>query len=417
MGNCNCKICKLPNEDIINEALVDKTGNQIKIYIGPNYIRHNENKIVSKTIKRATLITDDIKDYKITAFGSRADTLEHKDSMMSSLNDNKISCVISNYRPSLTIENVFAEKNQCLALYKMLRENEEISEIAYIDSVLRTSIILYNIVKMSKIIKKKAHDDKIYMIKHYYYNEMGRNLLLTASCDRSIKIWIVEEDALTENLCIKNCHDGSENNYFALLIDEGIMYVTGGNKGDKINIWNSKGDKIHTVHESTLQYVNYIEIGNIIFPEQENSAILAGFPCCESYNYSNSEIKVFKDKSVRSYNCTCALIGTINGINNLVCGDTLGIFRVFAYFTKELIHKIDVGMSCLDVAQFNENYLLLSGELKRLKIIDTTKFNVMFKSNNSHQDFITNIRVLLNKDENVFFVTVGKDGKIEVWFD
>ena len=408
MGNFNCRICELSKEDTSHEALVEKKGNQIQIQIGPNFLPHK-----NRIIRRSSLITEDIKKLQMPAETPK--TFEHHNS--TSLYDDKISCIIGKYKPSLTIENVFADKNQCLAFYRMKRRNEEIAEIAYVDLDVNTKLVLYDVSHNRKIIDKTVHDDKIYMLKHFFYIEIDRNLLLTTSCDKSIKVFIVNEAELTEHLRLANCHNGFDYNRFSLLIDEGLLFVVGGNKREKIKIWNSKGEKLYQLEESLLLQVNYLEMASIVFPEEENSVIVAGFPCCETYNYTNHDIKVFNDTSVESFNCTCALICTINGINNLICCDKLGIVRVFTYFTKELIKKIDVGMPVLDVAQFNESYLLLSGKLKRLKIIDTKEFSLMFKSNYSHQDFVTNIRVLKDKEGDIIFATSGKDEKIEVWLD
>ena len=71
------------------------------------------------------------------------------------------------------------------------------------------------------------------MIKHYYYSYSKKHLLLTSSEDKSIKLWNISSNPISNELIINNCFDGNCGGPFCILFIKNDYFIIGCSYGKK----------------------------------------------------------------------------------------------------------------------------------------------------------------------------------------
>ena len=187
-----------------------------------------------------------------------------------------------------------------VTVHKIIKNNEIFYELAYPHncSIDRGKIIIYNIL-LKKITNKihKAHSKEIRMIKHYYYFYSKKHLLLTSSLDKSIKLWNISSNPISNisnELIINNCFDGNCGGPFCILFIKNDYFIIGGSYGNKKNIWDKNGKLIGHLEKSNLNYGLYVET---IYLNNKSYVLL---PCrnhTESYDYYNNILRIYKSNN------------------------------------------------------------------------------------------------------------------------
>ena len=106
------------------------------------------------------------------------------------------------------------------------------------------NIIIYNIILNKNInIIENAHSDYIYLIKHYYQIMSKKHILLTSSKDKSVKLWDISTNNISNIFRINYCFDlyGAP---FCLMFKYENYFILGGESKEKKKIWNQKGELI-----------------------------------------------------------------------------------------------------------------------------------------------------------------------------
>ena len=101
-----------------------------------------------------------------------------------------------------------------VAVYKIERNNEISYEIAYPYNKNGYNIIIYNILNQRSNTIKNVHQNEINRIKHYYNSLDNYHILLTSSGDKSVKLWNISSNPISNILHILNCFDGDPRSPF-----------------------------------------------------------------------------------------------------------------------------------------------------------------------------------------------------------
>ena len=105
------------------------------------------------------------------------------------------------------------KSNKSVAIYSIIRNNKRFYELAYArrgeyyntnGTQYYYNIAIYNIL-LNNITNKiyQAHYDQINNIKHYYYSSANKHFLLSSS-QKSIRLWNISSNAVTNELNIGN---------------------------------------------------------------------------------------------------------------------------------------------------------------------------------------------------------------------
>ena len=253
-----------------------------------------------------------------------------------------------------------------VAVYKIIRSNDMLYEIAYPDNKNGYNIIIYNILNQNTNIIKNAHQNNIHRIKHYYDCITKNHILLTSSGDKSIKLWNISSDAFLNILHLPNCFDGFFSSPFCLMFNKGDYYILGNSWENKKNIWNKKGELIGSIEKSKLNYYKFIEATYI---DNKPYILLSGKNHSECFDYNNNTIKVYQSNNKDNQHWIINLFNKNNKIY-LISGDNGGNVIIFDFLSTNEIGSISIGGTIYSLCSINEKYILVGNDSNELKVID-----------------------------------------------
>jgi WD40 repeat protein len=225
------------NKKIIEEKIniIDNKYNNIINKIKNEYknkikeFKNKQNEIISEIIKNLNLL---LNEYKIKKMKEIKLKIELNDNV-NLINDFK--CYnINTMNNNIISNNLYITSLKSVAVYNIIKNNEILYEIAYPDNNNGYNIIIYNIL-LNNITNKinNAHSNDIHKIKHYYDSLSKNHLLLTSSEDKSIKIWNISSNPISNILKINNCFDGYNSSPFCMLFNKEDYFVLGGSRNKK----------------------------------------------------------------------------------------------------------------------------------------------------------------------------------------
>ena len=78
-----------------------------------------------------------------------------------------------------------------------------------------------------------AHSNNIHKIKHYFDKNKKNHVLLSSSNDKSIKLWNISSNPISNILTINDCFDGDNYSPFCQMFKEDMLYICGGSRTEK----------------------------------------------------------------------------------------------------------------------------------------------------------------------------------------
>ena len=367
--------------------------------------KNKQNEIISEINKNLNLL---LNEYKI----KKEKELEKKIELNDNVNlINDFKCYnINKMNNNIISNNLNITYMKSVAVYNIIKNNEILYEIAYPDNKNGYNIIIYNIL-LNNITNKinNAHYYNIHRIKHYYHSLNKNHLLLTSSSDKSIKIWNISSNPISNILKINNCFDGDNWSPFCMLFNKGDYFILGGSRDKKKQIWNKNGNLIGPIEKSNLNYGLFIETTYI---ENKPYVLLSGENHSECYDYNNNIIKTYKSNK---YNKEHRIINLFkkNEIIYLISGDLGGNVIIFDFISTNEISSISVGYWIYSLCSLNEKYILVGCYNKELKIIDFDNKSIV-KNYSAHNNFIGGIEKIKIPEKGEYIITYNNTD-IKLW--
>ena len=280
--------------------------------------------------------------------------------------------------------------------------------MAYPDNKNGYNIIIYNLLNNNKNIINKAHLDNIHIIKHYYDSLTKNHILLTSSKDKSIKLWNISSNQISNILHIQNCFDGDNRSPFCLMFNKDDYYILGGSRDKKKNIWNNNGKLIGPIEKSQLNYGVFIETTYI---NNKPYILLSGVNHSECYDYNNNTIKIYKSNNKNHIHIVVNLFKNNNKIY-LISGDDGGNVIIFDFISTNEINSISVGGLFCSLCSLNEKYILVGNNKGELKVIDFDNKSII-KNYNAHNQVVGIEKVKINEKEE--YIITYNVNEIKFW--
>ena len=367
--------------------------------------KNKQNEIISEINKNLNLL---LNEYKIKKEKLEKLKIKNNDNV-NLINDFK--CYnINKMNNNIISNNLYITYMKSVAVYNIIKNNEILYEIAYPDNKNGYNIIIYNIL-LNNITNKinNAHSNYIHKIKHYYDSLSKNHLLLTSSGDKSIKIWNISSNPISNILKINNCFDGDYFSPFCMLFNKGDYFILGGSRDKKKQIWNKNGNLIGPIEKSNLNYGLFIETTYI---ENKPYVLLSGENHSECYDYNNNIIKTYKSNK---YNKEHIIINLFkkNEIIYLISGDYGGNVIIFDFISTNEISSISFGYWVYSLCSLNEKYILVGGYNKELKIIDFDNKSIV-KNYSAHNNYIYGIEKIKIPEKGEYIITYD-DTDIKLW--
>jgi len=320
---------------------------------------------------------------------------------------------VENMKNKTIVNNLKIKWMKSVAVYKIIKNNEIMYEIAYPYNKNGYNIILYNLLLNGTTnIINNAHQNNIHRIKHYYDPSSNNHILLTSSADKSIKLWNISSNPISNILYITNCFDGVPESPFCLMFNKEDYYILGGSTYNKKNIWDKNGKIIGSIEKSKLRFYTFIEttyIDNIPY------ILLSGDCHSVCYDYNNDNIKIFKSNNKKNIRDIHYIVNLFKNNNNLyiISGDEGGNIIIFDFISTKEIITISVGGHIYSLCSLNEKYILVGNNKNELKVFGFYNKSII-KNYKAHNNLIYGIEKIkiLNKKE--YIITYGND-EINLW--
>ena len=296
-----------------------------------------------------------------------------------------------------------------VAVYGKIKNNKILYEVAYPDNKNGYNIIIFDLMlnKISNQIKN-AHSSNIYRIKHYFEPSLKNHLLLSSSRDKSIKVWNISENPITNILSINDCFDGDNFSPFCLLFKNNNFFVLGGSRDAKKKIWNQNGIFIGDIQKSNMAYGKFIET---TYLENKIYVILSGDYQTECLDYDDDTIKTYTNNKGKQN--VIANLFNKKGSLYLITGDMGNNICIYDFKTTDLIKEINIKDGNINaLCSFSEKYLIASSD-KIINITDMDNF-IVSKTYSGHNNTIFGIEKIKIPEKGEFIITYDSNS-IKIW--
>ena len=398
-----------------NNEELEKKFNEYKNIISEKdkKIRELEKKITENE-EKIKILFDDYNERKQKK--EEAKKRKEEEEKIYSLNDNV------NLINNLKFENVDKLRNidvisndldinftKSVAVYGKIKNNEIFYEVAFPDNKNGYNIIIFDLMlnKISNQIKN-AHSSNIYRIKHYFEPSLKNHLLLSSSNDKSIKVWNISENPITNILSINGCFDGDNYSPFCLLFKNNNFFVLGGSRTEKKKKWNQKGIFIGDIQKSNIVYGKFIET---TYLENKIYVILSGRFQTECLDYDDDTIKTYTNNKGKEN--VIANLFNKKGSLYLITGDMGNNICIYDFKTTDLIKEINIKDGNINaLCSFSEKYLIASSG-KTINITDMDNF-IVAKTYSGHNNTIFGIEKIKIPEKGEFIITYDSNS-IKIW--
>ena len=281
---------------------------------------------------------------------------------------------------------------------------------------------LYNILQnKTKIVVKNAHKERIFTCSHFLDKYNKRDLLLTASFDKKIKIWNITNNfemiykKKPDYYFRKNTYLLSEN----ILSYNNSIYLTTSayeikSDGYYIFYYSLFGDNIGMLKNSK-DNTNYL---NTYYNNDIPYIIAANCGNVKIYNFDKkSLIKIFHDND-NSINYLSVIITQYNNQKAVISTSSDGILRIWDYNQSNIVlERIKTYSNAwlVGLETLNDRYILAACGDGSLKEFDLNKNYVIcsLERNQYHDSLFTVKYININGEDYLF--THSFKGIIELW--
>ena len=421
---------KLNSKNEIEELLKIKENNlkeyiNLKIEESKNELIDEYKKTLEYTIKEKDNVTKILKESMdsikkelaeklITPERNQVQKKEEKTNQI--IYDQNLLNDLGNFNP-LKMQNLGIIANnleinfmRSVAVFQILRNNTVSYEIAFPENKNGFNIMICDIIliRITKIIKN-AHKDEIIRIKYYFYDKEKMPILLTSSRDKSIKLWNMSSNSISNLTTIENFFDGDIHSPIGLMFNNNDFFILGGSRNKKKNIYNKNGALIRQIENSALDYGCFIESANI---NDKSYVLLSGRNHSECYDYEKNNINIYKSKN-KSKEHNIAILFRNNSKYYLICRDEGGIVTIFDFIYVQEIYSIQVGWHIYSLCSVNEKYILVGYDNKGIQVIDFDhKKNII--TYKSHKNFVYGIEKLKVNMSDIYIVSYDRN-EIQLW--
>ncbi len=260
------------------------------------------------------------------------------------------------------------------------------------------SIIIYDIHLniLQKI--KNAHDRGI-----TYIEIKDENNFITCSYDKSIKLWIKNNNEFKNNKIIKNAHDDS-------IIK--VIYCSNDNliscSLDKtIKIWKENNN-----YENIKILKHSDKITSLLLLEDKNILISSGFDGTKLWNYNEINninlIKEFQETFCAWNQALCRLNDDII----IIRGKATTKLKLISISKKEIIKTIDNPFQCWGISLIEDKGIFLVGGLsKNIRIYRNDNYECIQEIKDAHDENISGFIELKNGT----IASFSNDKTIKIW--
>lgn len=277
------------------------------------------------------------------------------------------------------------------------------------------SIECYDLLQ-DKIIKtvNAAHSNTIFSCRHYLDRKGKRDLCISSSYDRSVKVWNIRDN--WENLItINTAHTGYYIYSVSVLCDEkaGQNYIitTAPNEFSKVWDFTGKQLRIFGVSNESTYFID------VYYDNKDSKYYIL--------NANSQDVKAYEFKTGLLYKKykgapqtwhMSAVVVDINKLPTLIETDGNGNLRLWNFHSGELIKTISSGgiINLRGFTVWNDQFVFSTGSDYHIKLFDIQN-GVFVKGFLGHKSTACSVVKIVHPLYGESLISHGLDGKLKLW--
>lgn len=267
--------------------------------------------------------------------------------------------------------------------------------------------------KLEKVTKSipNAHTANIFIVRHYPEAIRKRDLIITSSEDKSVKIW--NADDKSNVVTIANVHKNGV--YSACILTdvfEGKSYIVSSAYTENTKVWDFSGKFVRDLEEQFTYFLTWWFDSTFkkyyIVNANDKDVKVFDFATGALFNSYKSDVQVWH---------ISAFVTESNGQTLLIESDGLGNVRVWDFYKASLMKLMKSptnGTQLRGICLWNDQYVLASGSDCNIHLFDI-KNETYVKKYSSHKSTVCTLNKIEHPKYGECLTSYATDGKVKLW--